>query len=120
MRQHKEMLKSGKVSIWIGNIASEEGMLSYVDDGDFGRDFDFEINPESGRELKAESHSVEASQLVHGFSSWKSFASECVQSCHNLGFDKATSMLVLYAFEYQPTSNINPNAQLNFVGVYDY
>lgn len=56
MRKHDDMIKGGKVSVWIGDMNSEDELLAYVDDGGFGRDFDFVINPNDGRELVAKQH----------------------------------------------------------------
>lgn len=114
------MLKTGKLSVWVGNMTSEDEMLSYVDEGNFGQDFDFEINPEYGRELKVEPGDIGLPQLVEGFSSWKSFADDCVEQCNKLGIDKGSAMLVLYAFEYHPTSNVRASAPLQFIGVFDF
>ena len=50
MRRHGEMTKSGKISVWIGNLHSEDELLSYVDDGPFGRDYAFVLNANAGRE----------------------------------------------------------------------
>lgn len=60
------MLKGGKVSVWVGDIGCEDELLSYVDDGPFGIDFDFEVNPKFGRELKAERQAIDLEYLLSG------------------------------------------------------
>jgi len=120
MRRHEEMLKTGKVSIWIGNMTSEMNFLSYIDDGEFGRDFDFKVNPNFGRELKTEAHAASLEQLVHGFSAWKSFGDACVQRGKELGINSVNCMVVFYAFEYVPTPKINRNARVTFLGTFDF
>ena len=119
-RTHKSMLKSGKVSIWVGNIRSEDELLAYVDDGGFGSDFDFQVKPELGRELRAESKCVPLQQLVHGFSSWSSFVAPCVTRGEELYISAANCMVVLYAMEYIPSPKNNPNSPLAFLGVFDF
>ena len=120
MRRHEEMLKTGKVSIWIGNMTSEMDFLSYIDDGEFGHDFDFKVNPGFGRELKTESYATSLEQLVQGFSAWKSFGDACVQRGEEVGINSANCMVVLYTFEYVPSPNVNRNAGVTFLGTFDF
>ena len=114
------MLKRGKVSIWIGNIYPEHELLSYVDDGNFGLDFDFETHPRMRRELTSEKEAVRVENLVHGFSSWKEFADAFIARAASRGISVAKSLVVLYAFEYESSPNVNPEAPLSFVGVFDF
>jgi hypothetical protein len=120
MRKYTDMLKRGKVSIWIGNIYPEHELLSYVDDGNFGLDFDFETNPRMRRELTSEKEAIGVEKLVHGFSSWKAFADTFIERATSSGIIAARSLVVLYAFEYEPSPKLNPNAPLSFVGVFDF
>ena len=120
MRKHDDMIKSGKVSVWIGSMNSEDELLAYVDEGAFGRDFDFVINPNAGRELVAKQHPTPVSELVEGFSYSKAFGQTSVKNAHDLGFNTANCMVVLYAFEYVPTKATNPNSSLAFVGAFDF
>src|SRR5262245_11078034 len=120
MRTHETMLSAGKVSVWVGNISSEDQLLSYVDDGAFGSDFDFLVNPNFGRELKTEEQPVVLEQLVEGFSSWKSFGDACVTRGLDLGVTTAHCMVVFYAFEYLPSPRTNRSAPLTFLGVFDF
>ncbi len=114
------MLRSGKLSVWAGNIHSEEALLTYVDDGAFGSDFDFNINPAFGRELKVEQRPVELKCLVQGFSSWNAFGDACVRQGKAIGLEFANAMVVLYAFEYVPSPKISREARLVFLGAFDF
>ena len=114
------MLKRGKVSIWIGNIYPERDLLSYVDNGNFGLDFDFETDPRMRRELTSEKEAFGVEKLVHGFSSWKAFANAFIEKATSSGIVAAKSLVVLYAFEYELSPTVNPKAPLIFVGVFDF
>jgi hypothetical protein len=120
MRKYPDMLKRGKVSIWTGNIYPERELLSYVDSGKFGLDFDFEIDPRMRREMTSEKEGVGVEKLVHGFSSWKAFADAFIGKATNSGIVAAKSLVVLYAFEYELSPRVNPKAPLSFVGVFDF
>ena len=120
MRKYAEMMKPGKVSVWMGNIYPETELLSYVDDGGFGLDFDFETNPRMRRELTSEKEAVGVERLVRGFSSWQAFAYAFIESATSRGIVAAKALVVVYAFEYEPTPIVNPNAPLSFVGVFDF
>lgn len=114
------MLKRGKVSVWVGNMTSEDELLSYLDDGGFASDFDFEVNPRLGRELKSVPHPATLERLVEGFSSWRVFGKACVKKGQDIGLHSANCMVVFYAFEYVPSLRINQKAPLAFVGSFDF
>ncbi len=120
MRKHREMTKSGKISVWIGNLNSEDELLSYVDDGPFGRDYAFVLNANAGRELVAKTHQVLLSELVEEFSYSNKFDRSCIEMATKLGFISANCMVVLYAFEYIPCTMVNPQSPLKFVGAFDF
>ena len=120
LRKYTDMLKRGKVSVWIGNIYPENELLSYVDNGNFGLDFDFETNPRMRRELTSEIKAVGVEKLVLGFSSWKAFADAFVERATSRGIIAAKSLVVLYAFEYELSPKVNPKAPLSFAGVFDF
>lgn len=120
MRKYADMLRPGKVSIWIGNIYPEHELLSYVDDGNFGLDFDLETDPRMRRELTSEKDAVGVEKLVYGFSSWKAFADAFIEKATRNGIIAAKSLVVLYAFEYETSPNVNPKAPLSFLGVFDF
>jgi hypothetical protein len=120
MRKYEDMLKRGKVSIWIGNICPEHELLFYVDNGNFGLDFDFETNPRMRRELTSEKEAIGVDKLVHGFSSWKAFGAAFIARATSSGIVAAKSLVVLYAFEYVPSPKVNQEAPLSHIGVFDY
>lgn len=120
MRNYADMLRRGKVSIWIGNIYPEHKLLSYVDDGNFGRDFDFETSPRMRRELVSEKETMDVEKLVHGFSYWETFSDAFIEKATSSGIVAAKSLVVLYAFEYELSPRINPEAPLSFVGVFEF
>jgi hypothetical protein len=120
MRRHEEMLKGGRVSIWIGHMTSEDDLLAYIDDGAFGSDFDFTIDPKFGRELKVEKLSIPLENLVKGFSYWQSFGGAVTEQAKLRGPSSAECMVILYAFEYLPSPRINKNAPLTYFGSFDF
>ena len=114
------MQQTGKVSVWIGNIDDEESLVSYVDDGAFGKDYDFEVNTRAGRELTAGTKALPVPELVKGFSAWESFSEGCIDRAKELGWHKAHIMLILYAFQYVPNPRTNPEAPMQFLGCFKF
>jgi hypothetical protein len=119
MRKHEDMLKAGRVSVWIGSVSSEDVLLSYVDDRSFSTDFDFEVNSKFGRELKCERVPVALEHLVEGFSAWRKFGDACARRGKEMGINSANCMVVFYAFEYVPTSQNKPGTPVTFLGSFD-
>ncbi len=114
------MVKSGKVSVWIGDIISEDELLDYVDDGAFGSDYDFKVTPRAKRELSAGTAFLPVVELIEGFSWWELFAEKCAARASELGITKGKCMVVFYAFEYMPSPSINAGSPLKFIGSFDF
>lgn len=120
MRKHNDLIKNGRVSIWIGDAGSEDELLAYVDDGGFASDFDFDLNPNAGRELAVETIEAPVRTLVEGFSYWKNFVDECVSAGSERNIYKCKSMVVVYNIDYEPSEKVNENSKLQFLGSFDY
>ena len=120
MREYQSMIRSGKASIWIGNFTSEDALVSYVDDGQFGHDFDFCVNPRGRREMVAEKSGISLMKLAEGFSYWENFYQAFLTQSRERSIEIASCMLVLYAFEYVPSERVNRSAPLQFIGAFDF
>lgn len=120
MRYHKNQAQSGKVSIWVGDVTSEDELIEYVDDGGFAADFDYEPYPPLGREIATNPAPVPIGELVEGFSSWSSFADQCRQAASTLGISSSCCMVVLYNSAFEPSTASKRSARLRFLGSFNY
>jgi hypothetical protein len=114
------MVRSGKVSVWVGEFDSEESLLTYIDDGRFGQEFDLIVSPEFSRELNAEPQPVSCEQLISGVSYSDIFGQACLKRLRDLGISEAKCMVIFYAFEYSPSLIVSNDFMLTFVGTFDF
>src|SRR4051794_3836998 len=106
MRTHEEMIKRGRVSIWVGDIKSEDELVSYVDDGQFARDYDFAFIP-NRREMFASNRGLPIMELLRGASHWTTFATQCLRRTEEMGLQQANAILMAYVLEYLPSAAVN-------------
>jgi hypothetical protein len=114
--------KSGRVSVWIGNLKTEHELDEYLNlTHSFENDFGFELDERDIREFTVEPYAKEISPLVNGFSACESFAQNVVQASQVAGINKASTMLIFYAFEFDPSKvNVNTAAPLKFIGSFPF
>jgi hypothetical protein len=119
MMKHDQFRKGGKVSVWIGNLASDIELDDYMNiQRTFEKDFGFEINERDMPETKVEEGSVPIAKLIEGFSWAESYAQSVNEIAQKQGFERATTMIIFINFEYDPDrAKPNPNAPVKFLGV---
>jgi hypothetical protein len=114
--------KTGRVSVWVGDIKSDDELDDYLNsDQGFEQHFDVILDGGDCRESKVESISTPISKLVDGFSSCHSFAQDVIDAAKKAGIEEATTMLVWYACEYEPPiEQMNLKSPLKFLGVFQF
>jgi hypothetical protein len=121
MHHHEEFRTQRTISVFLGDIGIEEAFEDYLFE-DFPADFGFEIDPDDGPEFDFEARPKKIADLLDGFSWGEQFAPQVLEECANRGIEKAYCALVFYNFRYLPelAVNVNPNAPLRFLGVFDF
>ncbi|HEV2695895.1 MAG TPA: immunity 22 family protein [Verrucomicrobiae bacterium] len=122
MLKHDEFRKGGRVSVWIGNFASDIELDDYLNiQRTFEKDFDFEINERDMPESKVEEEAVPIAKLVEGFSWADSYAGAVARLAEERGVNQATTMVIFINFEYNSERvKCNPDSLLKFLGVVSF
>jgi hypothetical protein len=112
----------GMVSIWVGNFSDDAQFDSYMNlSAEFEKDFGFTINDRGVREAVVESVPTPVDELVKGFSSWETFAPAVVEAARRAGVECATTMIVFYCIEFDPSKvSVKPSAPLKFIGAFPF
>lgn len=103
------------MSVWVGDFCSEEDFDDYLLDH-FDKEFGFEVRPEVVREMGVEPAPVEIGALVRGFSRAKTFDAKVIEAARAQGITAASSMFIMYNFEYDVACQQVPNARVKFIG----
>lgn len=113
---------SGRVSVWVGNLKTPDQLDEYMNlTRSFENDFGFALDERDVREATVELSTKPIPQLVDGFSACHSFAGDVVKAATAAGIKQATTMLICYAFEFDPSKvMVNPNAPLRFLGSFSF
>ena len=119
MIKHDQFRRAGKVSVWIGNLASDIELDDYMNvQRAFEKDFGFEINERDMPETKVADGLVPIPKLIEGFSWSASYAQSVNKIDQENGIDKATTMIIFINFEYNPDlAKPSPSAPVMFLGV---
>jgi hypothetical protein len=112
-------MRDGKrVSLWLGNIADEMELDDHFRDR-FKSDFGFEIYAPDGPESSAQEE-TDVRSLLEGFSQWRQFVDAAVEKAAAAGFGRASTAVVFYNFEYDPSLICNQDAPIRFIGTVPY
>lgn len=117
-KTHHDMRAGNRISIWLGDIADEVELDEYLADG-FASDFGFEIHAPDGPECSAQ-QGTDVRSLLEGFSQWRKFVDAAVEKAAAAGVQKASTAIVFYNFEYDPSLIRNPGAPVRFIGTVEY
>ncbi|MDR2188476.1 MAG: immunity 22 family protein [Azonexus sp.] len=117
-KTHHDMRVGKRISIWLGNIADEEELDSYLDEH-FASDFGFEIYAPDGPECSAQEE-ADVRSLLEGFSQWRQFIDAAVNQANAVGLARASCAIVFYNFEYDPSLIKNAHAPVHFIGAIPY
>lgn len=114
--------RSGRVSVWIGDLKTPDQLDEYMNlTASFENDFGFALDERDVREAAVEPCPTPIPQLVDGFSACDSFAEDVVKAAEAAGIERATTMLICYAFEFDPSKvEVNPTALLQFLGSFSF
>jgi len=112
----------GKVSVWIGNLDRPDQLDEYMNlTRSFENDFGFALDDRDVLEATVELNQKPIPELVNGFSACHSFAENVVKAAKAAGTEQATTMLIYYAFEFDPSkTTVNPNARLRYLGAFSF
>jgi len=119
--KHEDFRVGGFISLWLGNLNTEDEMDDYLGDG-FENDFGFQIYTPDGPEGDVnEEGLIPIHELLIGFSRGESFVELGTEAAKTKGWDEATSALVFYNFRYDPKF-INPDFSglFTFIGAFPY
>lgn len=117
------MEKQNKVSLWIGNLSSEEVLNKimlevYNDEGDsnslFKEAFNIDYIDNQFQEVFFYENLQTKQEVFEGFSYIESFMSDIPE----VNWSKKNSIILLYNFEYN--GNVKSKLGLDFVKVLDY
>jgi Immunity protein 22 len=116
-----EQFRAGKVvSLWLGNLTSEELLDSYLNEG-FEADFGFKIFTPDGPEADMEDEAVDIRTLLSGYSRSASFIDAAVTAAQSKGWERATTAVVFYNFQYDAAFiTLNADSPITFIGVLPY
>ncbi len=122
MLKHDEFRKGGRVSVWVGNFASETELDDYMNvQRAFETDFGFEIDERDVPETAVAEKTIPVLELINGFSWSESYAESVNQLAKEKGLEQASTMIVFINFAYLPErAKPDPNALLQFLGVVDF
>lgn len=117
------MEKQNKVSLWIGNIPSEDELNNFMlevfdEEGDssskFIEAFNIEYIDNQFQEVFFYENLLTKEEVFEGFSYIESFINEIPE----LNWSEKNSIILLYNFEY--SGNINSALDLEFINVFDF
>lgn len=122
------MIKDNKVSLWLGYFEDEDEFSDYInesynEDGDYiDSKFqeDFEIDDYDLDAVESEWISVKHSDvksLLEGFSGYEEIIPKFEKLLESKKLENYNSILLLYNFEYEDSSNIE--RKLEFIGCVD-
>jgi Immunity protein 22 len=121
--KHEDFRVGKFVSLWLGNLGSEEEIDDYLSLGEqFENDFGFEIYPPDAPEYDvSEEGPKPIHDLLEGFSNWETFIEAATTEANAKGWTEATTALVFYNFKYDPKF-VSPTSSglLTFIGVIPY
>lgn len=118
-RNFDDFIRPGFVSVWVGDFRTENDLEDYLLDH-FATDFGFEVRLEAVQEMGVENEPTEIGRLVQGFSRSKTFDSKVVDAARKNGIVKASSMFIIYDFNYDSTSQKVSTPRLQFVGAVSF
>ena len=119
--------QDGRVSVWVGRLADEDALRTYVEVGHVGDEASCPFWSDIGVDwfdedfLEAEFHpnGITADQAVFGHSWWKSFAAPVPAVLADRPPVDANAVIVLYDADYQGTP-AEPVGPVVFVNSFDY
>ena len=117
-KTHHDMRVGKRISIWLGDIADEMGLDEYLRER-FASDFGFEIYAPDGPEGSAR-EKTDVRSLLDGFSQWRQFVDAAVEKAAAAGVEMASTAIVFYNFEYDPSLIRNHDAPVRFIGTVPY
>lgn len=122
MIKYNAFRKGGKVSVWIGNLATDTELDGYMNiERAFEKDFGFALDEHDMPETKVEEKPVPISSLVDGFSWANSYGEAVSQLARKQGIESASTMVVCINFEYKPEqAKLTPKPRLIFLGVVNF
>ena len=122
MRDEVEFSASGTVSVWIGNFQADTQFDDYMNlSRKFETDFGFRLNDRGIHESVVENSPKPIADLVNGFSDWEYFGPAVVEAAKELGVERASTMLVVYAVRYDPTKVVaGPKSSLQYLGSFPF
>ncbi len=110
------------VSVWVGHFKSPDQLDEYMNlTSGFEDDFGFTLDEKDVREATVEVLSKSIDQLADGFSAFESFVGNVAEAATRAGIRSATTMLVCYGFEFDPSRvAVNDAAPLRFLGAFPF
>lgn len=114
-RDFDDFIKTGFVSVWVGDFRSEDDFDDYLNDH-FAVEFGFEVRPQAVREMGVELEPVDIDKLVRDFSCANTFAAKVVDAARNHGITSASCMFIIYNFKYDSIFQVISNSQVTFIG----
>src|SRR6266478_3102087 len=129
MPYQDELLEGEVVSIWVGDLETEDTVIEYLGQP-FERDFGFLLDddepPEiagslrearpSRRASTAPLQKLEIRELLEALSCSQSWVNEAQQACHQEGLDSARIVIAFPHLKYRPHLCRNPRAPVRFIG----
>ncbi len=112
------MRQDGRVSLWLGNIATESSLDTYLGEG-FPRDFGFLIKPRCEPEYAIGPPKGIAELVSRAFGA-RQWSAQAVEMAASQGWVEATTAVVFHAFAYERALIVNERAPLFFLGVVDF
>lgn len=133
MPYQDELLEGEVVSIWVGNLESEDAVVEYLGQP-FERDFGFLLDddelPEiagslterrpSRRASTAPLQKLELRELFEALSISQDWVDEAEQSCRERGIHVAKLVIAFPHLRYRPDLCRNPQAPVQFIGSFPW
>lgn len=132
MPYQDELLEGTVVSVWAGNLESEDAVIEYLGqpfEHDFGFLLDDDDLPEiAGSALETRSRrastvplqKLEMRALFEALTSSQDWVEEAVEVCRERGIDGAKIVLAFPHLRYRPDLCRNPQAPFQFIGTFPW
>ncbi len=119
LRSINHFNRSGCVSVWIGDINSEEELDRYLRER-FPIDFGFSFSGTGRAESAAFSQPGDIVEILRQASQARHFIEQIARCAPQNGIQEANCVLILYACEYLVSEILNLKAPLRFLGAFRY